>query len=250
MHEVNPIKNYHFKVYNNGIWTEKIASICIEKTYNIFINIRKIVSLLCLPNDLKELAVGFLITEGIIKDVDIIKKIEIKGINIIAFTDELKDEDLINLWMETRSSGCVGIQKSWEDLVEPIKSDIKINPEIFFSSQKKLYELGKIWKNTGGTHIAGIFSSQGKLLAFAEDIGRHNAIDKVIGKIYLKKIDPSSCFLITTGRQSVGMVGKVARAKIPMIISNTAPLSQGIDLARKLNIKLICFSREPIFNLY
>ncbi|MHA1751154.1 MAG: formate dehydrogenase accessory sulfurtransferase FdhD [Candidatus Helarchaeota archaeon] len=249
MAEMNPTKSYRFKIYDNGNWLKKESEICIEKTFNIFVNIRKIASLLCMPLDLKELAVGFLITEGIINDINIIKSIEIKGINIIVYSDKFNAK--IDYWMEIRSSGCIGVKKSWENLIKPFDIKINIDPEVIFKAQQILQESGKIWKKTGGTHIAGIFSlKNGKLLEYSEDVGRHNAIDKVVGKIYLKKIDPSSCFLVTTGRQSVGMVGKVARAGIPMIVSNTAPLSQGIDLARKLNMKLICFSREPIFNLY
>jgi FdhD protein len=248
MDELQAVKSYNFKSYNDGEWVEKIGKVSIEKTFNIFINIRKIASLLCSPLDLRELAAGFLISEGIIDSLDLIKKIEVKGTNIIASSDTFQPD--IEYWMEVRSSGCVGIQKSWENLIKPIQSNIEINPEIIFKSQKLLRDKNVIWRETGGTHAAGIFSASGKLLAFSEDIGRHNAIDKVIGKLYLKKIDPSSVFLATTGRQSVGMVAKVARAKIPIIVSNTAPLDQGIDLARKLKMKLICFSREPKLNLY
>lgn len=248
MDELQAVKSYNFKLYNDGEWVEKIGKVSIEKTINIFINIRKIASLLCSPLDLKELAAGFLISEGIIDSLDLIKKIEVKGTNIIVSSDIFQPD--IEYWMEVRSSGCVGVQKSWEDLIQPIETNIEINPEIIFKAQKLLRDKNVIWKETGGTHAAGIFSTLGKLLAFSEDIGRHNAIDKVIGKIYLENIDPSSVFLVTTGRQSVGMVAKVARAKIPIIVSNTAPLDQGIDLARKLKMKLICFSREPNLNLY
>lgn len=251
MDELKVVKSYNFKSYASGEWLEKIGRVSVEQTFNIFINIRKIASLLCSPIDLKELAAGFLISEGIMDSLELIKKIEVKGTNIIASSDTFQPD--IEYWMEVRSSGCIGVQKSWEDLIQPIQSNIEINPEIIFKAQKILRDKNIIWKETGGTHAAGIFSSLGKLLAFSEDIGRHNAIDKVIGKIYLEKIekiDPSSVFLVTTGRQSVGMVAKVARAKIPIIVSNTAPLDQGIDLARKLKMKLICFSREPKLNLY
>ncbi|MHA1249381.1 MAG: formate dehydrogenase accessory sulfurtransferase FdhD, partial [Candidatus Helarchaeota archaeon] len=96
-----------------------------------------------------------------------------------------------------------------------IKSDINIDQNlinIIFKSQKKLQDLAEIWRKTGGTHQAAVFKLSGDLVAFAEDCGRHNAMDKVIGKTYLQKINPNKCFLITTGRLSFGMVSKVIRA--------------------------------------
>ena len=241
---------YNLKEYNDGEWKEIIKNICIETKITLIINEKLIISLTCIPMQLEELAIGFLISEGLISDIKRIELIDVDDSNICISISNFKYNKKINEKIEIRTSGYIGLEQISIKPIEPLKANIKLDPKIIFVSQKLVNGKAEIWKETGGTHQAGIFNEKGKLLAYAEDCGRHNAIDKVIGKIYMENINPSQCFLVSTGRQSYNMVSKVGRAKIPMIISNTAPLSRGIDLARKIGIKLICFSREPKLCLY
>jgi len=109
--------------------------------------------------------------------------------------------------------------------------------------------MSKVFKTTGGTHSAAIFEN-GKLIAFAEDVGRHNAVDKVIGMAALGKTDFSKSVLVSSGRQPANMVLKAARVGIPIIASIAAPIYSGIEAARKTGVTLICFVRGQRINVY
>ncbi|MHA1783742.1 MAG: formate dehydrogenase accessory sulfurtransferase FdhD [Candidatus Helarchaeota archaeon] len=239
-----------FKVtkIKNGKASEEIVDVVTEYTLNIKLNNISVASLVCLPINIKELAIGYLISEGLlnnINDIEIIKEI-LPNIYI----NTRNPVDNIELYTELRSSGCIGIKQTWDQHVEKVESSLQIDTKTIFTAQKILDEKCGIWKVSGGTHSAAIFSREGELIAFYEDIGRHNAIDKIIGHVYINRIQPNNCFLVSTGRQSAGMLLKMIRAKIPIVISNTAPIAQGIELARKFNITLICFAREPKLSVY
>ncbi|NHI92024.1 MAG: formate dehydrogenase accessory sulfurtransferase FdhD [Candidatus Lokiarchaeota archaeon] len=228
---------------------EQIVKAVSEYTLNIKLNNIPVASLVCLPTDLKELAIGYLISEGLLKNLDEIDLIKEIYPNIFINTKkEIKD---IELYTELRSSGCVGIKQTWEQNVEKIEDfSLKIDINTIFHAQEVLNKKCNIWKTSGGTHSAATFSWKGDLIAFYEDVGRHNAIDKVIGYMYLNKINSQSCFLVSTGRQSAGMILKLIRARIPLVVSNTAPMVQGIELARNYGVTLICFARDPKLSVY
>jgi len=109
--------------------------------------------------------------------------------------------------------------------------------------------MSKIFRATGGTHSAAIFED-GKLVAFAEDVGRRNAVNKVIGIAALRKINFSRSVLVSSGRQAADMVLKAARVGIPIITSIAAPLYSGVEVAKKTGITLICFARGQRMNVY
>ena len=241
-------ENFYITRFKSGKSRKENANIISESTLNIKLNNIPVASLVCLSKNLKELSVGYLISEGIIKDINEIKQIKELLPNIFIQTKN-KVEDL-NLYTELRSSGCIGIKQTWNQNIKPIHSSIKIDVKTIFKAQELVDNKCVLWKISGGTHSAAAFKESGELIAFFEDVGRHNAVDKIIGCLYLKKINPNNCFLVTTGRQSAGMVLKAVRAKIPVIISNTAPIAQGVELARKFNVTLICFAREPKLSLY
>ena len=102
---------------------------------------------------------------------------------------------------------------------------------------------------TGGTHSAAIFHEE-KLVAFAEDIGRHNAVDKVIGAAAMKKVEFSKCVIVSSGRQPANMVLKAARVGIPIVASIAGPVNSGVDIAIKTGVTLICFVRGQRMNVY
>jgi FdhD protein len=107
-----------------------------------------------------------------------------------------------------------------------------------------------VHRETGGTHSAAICGPGGDVFAFAEDVGRHNAVDKVVGSGALRGVDLSGCVLISSGRQSGEMVLKAARGGIPVVASVAGPLESGIRLAEAAGITLICFVRGRHMNVY
>jgi FdhD protein len=121
---------------------------------------------------------------------------------------------------------------------------------MIFASMGMINDLAALWSRTGGAHCSAICDCYGGLVSYAEDIGRHTSIDKAVGKALLDGRDLSECFLISTGRMPAGMVAKAYRAGIPLIVSNTAPLTSGVEIARRLGMTLICFARPPRMSVY
>jgi len=157
------------------------------------------------------------------------------------------DKSELELWTEVRSSGCIGIKSSWEG-IEPITSKVKIKKEVLLNAIEQIKEKGKIWRRTGGTHSSLICTKEGDIVSFCEDVSRACSVDKAAGAALLSGIDLSNCALVTTGRLSGGMVAKVARAGIPIVVSKAAPLSTGIALSKMVGMTLVAFVRNP--NLY
>ena len=157
------------------------------------------------------------------------------------------DAGEFELWKEVRSSGCIGIKSSWEG-IEPISSDIRMEKEVLLNAIEQIKEQGKIWRRTGGTHSSLICTKDGDVISFCEDVSRACSVDKAAGAALLSGRDLSNCALITTGRLSGGMVAKVARAGIPIVVSKAAPLSTGVALSKMVGMTLVAFVRKP--NLY
>jgi FdhD protein len=108
----------------------------------------------------------------------------------------------------------------------------------------------KGFRETGGLHDSAIYAADGSIVAFAEDVGRHNTVDKVIGMAALKEADFNRCFMIITGRVPGDMIYKAAKAGIPIVASMAAVLSSGVTSAEKANITLVGFVRGKRMNIY
>jgi len=241
--------------------------VLVEIPIDIFINSEPLVNIICLPKDLKELAFGFLFSVGIINSVDDVKEIKISELENNIFielqnTVDFKIEDInMNPVSRVVDTTC-GISSPWRKLIknrldeakvkEKLWSEdpIKIKSDIIFSAIKKMQLATPLYKETGGCHGATIFDIEGNLLAVKEDIGRHNAIDKVIGEMLLQKHSFENVFLASTGRLTSDSVLKAIRAKIPIVASFSAAIESGIKLAFAYGITLIGFARGARMNIY
>jgi len=228
-------KNYTAIEHDGAKVHEKSYTVAVEGTIELFVNKTPIASILATPEMLKELAFGYLICEGLVKNADHITdfKIDEKRIHI-----GVGETEHIELWRELRSSGCVGVK--WEE-----NESISVTSSTRFSVERICKSLrfleSEIYRQTHGTHAACLMNAEGKCVAKAVDVGRHNAFDKVVGYAYLNGIDVSEHFIFSTGRQSAGMVLKAARAGIPLVATKTAPLNSGIDAAQRTGVCLVCF---------
>jgi len=239
--------------------------VLIESPIDIIVNSEPFVNIICLPNDLKELAVGFLYSIGILNHMEDIKEIELNELENKIFinlndTIDFNLEGLeINPVSRVVDTTC-GISSPWRNIikkslnegnVKPIlENDIKLNSEIIYMSIKKMQTETPLYRETGGCHGAAIFNFEGNLIACKEDIGRHNAIDKVIGEMLLKKENFKNKFLTSTGRLTGDCVLKAVRAKLPIIASLSAAVESGIRLAFAYGITLIGFVRGARMNIY
>ncbi len=225
-----------------------------ESRLNLYLNGEKAISMMCIPKDQDAHAIGFLMSENVISSMDDIQSIELSEdglrVDVIATIDE---NSLENLYTEkTLVSGCGGgVTGNVEGGVEiPFnQTAFKVTPHTISSEIKIFYKESELYNLTGCVHKAMIYLLDGTTIT-AEDIGRHNAIDKVVGKCKLKGLDTTESILFVSGRLSSEMVTKAVMHRIPIIISRTAPTNLGVQTAHKHGVTLIGFARGKKMNLY
>jgi FdhD protein len=226
-----------------------------EKPLHLFLNRTRYATIFCSPSNLKELAIGHVISEGIIKSVEEIERTSLKDeVCRIYLKDDVDIEKRLRLsqrFSRVILSSC-GSESPF--LPQPhlarIRSDLRVRAEIILDAIHNLDSTAETYRKTGGVHAAAIFKSDGTVVAFAEDIGRHNAVDKVIGITSLVKTDLDHCFLALSGRLTSDIVFKAARVRIPIIASLAAAIDSGIEVAKRANLTLIGFVRGRRMNIY
>jgi FdhD protein len=232
-----------------------------EAPLHIFVNETHYATILCLPNQLKELAVGYLLSEGIIKTISEIQEITMnkQGKCQIRLKPEINIEKRISLaqpFARIVLSSC-GSSDYWplSRLIDKLNlpklhANFRVKAEIVSEAVRGLTALAEVFRKTGGVHVAALYTSEGKLITYAEDIGRHNAIDKVIGTVALKDLSFSDCFLASSGRLTGDIVLKTARVGIPVLASLSAAVSSGVETARVTGLTLIGFVRGTCMNIF
>ncbi|NQT31178.1 MAG: formate dehydrogenase accessory sulfurtransferase FdhD [Deltaproteobacteria bacterium] len=202
-----------------------------EFPLTIILNNKEVATLPCSPSHLDYLAVGFLASEGLINSKDDIKKVTV---------------DLSKGKVRVKTKKDI---KPAPSQAEKVDSDIKISAPQVFALVEDFIQRSQLFKDTGGVHSAALADTK-NILVFSDDIGRYNAIDKVFGECLLNDIPTTGRLLITSGRVSSGIVLKVARRNIPLLVSKAAPTNLGVRLAQKLGLTLIGFARDKKMNLY
>ena len=226
-----------------------------ESPLTIILNNRELVTLLCSPANIKYLAIGFLFSEGLLRSKDEIKKIiaddqrsvvQVETEKYKEFTGELLSKPLIASSGSRKASFYIASDIRDKAKVE---SQITIAPYEVFTLVNEFQHRSRLFKATGGVHSAALCDTVG-ILVFSEDIGRHNAIDKVFGECILTDIPMDDRVIITSGRVSSDILLKVTKGKIPILISKSAPTNLGVRLADDLGITLIGFVRGERMNIY
>ncbi|MBP7769516.1 MAG: formate dehydrogenase accessory sulfurtransferase FdhD [Aliarcobacter sp.] len=225
-----------------------------ESRLNLFLNGEKAISMMCIPKDQDAHAIGFLMSENVISSIDDIEELTISEDGLRVDVKAKIDEDsLQNLYKEkTLVSGCGGgITGNIEGSLEiPFnQTAFKIKPETISNEIKIFYRESELYNLTGCVHKAMIYLLDGTTIT-AEDIGRHNAIDKVVGKCKLLGLDTTKSVLFVSGRLSSEMVTKAVMHRVPIIVSRTAPTYLGVQTAHKHGVTLIGFARGRKMNLY
>jgi FdhD protein len=211
----------------------------------------------CSPSQFKELAVGHLHAEEILFDVDEIETISVdqtKNLCLVQLKPAVNlDERLKNQRRGTRIVPLIKTSTSayqHDDKLSTVKSDLKIRAQVILEAIEKMNQKAKGFKETGGLHDSGIFKADGTMVAFSEDVGRHNTVDKVIGEALLNKENFGECFLFITGRVPGDMIYKAAKVGLPIVASVAAVLNSGVASAEKANICLVGFVRGKRMNVY
>jgi len=223
-----------------------------EAALTIFLNDTELVTMLCSPAEENYLAAGFLAAEGLIETAEDITSLivdETRGIARVA-TKSAGETDRI--WKRFISSGCgrgATFYSAADVTSPPVESSIRIDPFQIYRLMRAFQDKSEVFKSTGGVHAAAL-ASEAAIELFSEDIGRHNAVDKVFGRCLIEGIDTRDKLLLVTGRISSEILLKVARRGIPALISKSAPTDSGVKLAEKLGITLIGFVRGHRMNVY
>ncbi|NIV11518.1 MAG: formate dehydrogenase accessory sulfurtransferase FdhD [Aliifodinibius sp.] len=242
--QITPIHRFH---HGQADFTDD--GVIVEQSVSLTVNGKIWLSFMCSPVDLEALAVGFLYNEKIISSTE-----EIIDIYICEHRDN------IDIWLDRsveeptnwrRTSGCTGgFTAAVLDEVEPVPlNGVVITPNQILGLIRNLFEAQDIYKKSGGVHSSAL-SGKDKILFQIEDVGRHNTLDKIAGKIILENLNPQPKIILTTGRISSEMLQKSARMKTSILISRTSPTSMSVDLAQRLGITLIGYARGHRFNVY
>jgi FdhD protein len=226
-------------------WTEDI--VVREFSVTITVNNRELVSILCSPQKLDYLAAGFLLSQGLIKSKEDLISIRVDEKSACVLM-EIKPQVEISYKPVVASSGGKGMMLFDSPEVSK-ESGITIAPPQVLSLVEKFVKHSKVFTNTGGVHSAALCNIE-DIILFSEDIGRHNAIDKIFGEALLKDIPLKDYILLTSGRVSSEILVKAARRNIPVLISKSAPTDAGIRLADELGVTLIGFVRGNKMNVY
>ena len=226
-----------------------------ELPLTIILNESELVTLLCSPTDLKFLSVGYLFSEGLIDSKDEIKRVTIDERRGIARVETTADKTSASeiVFKRLITSGC-GRGTSFYNAADAqglaeVQSQAKISSLAVINLVKAFQHRSQIFKETGGVHSAALCDNY-NLLVFNEDIGRHNAIDKIFGQCLLENISTENHIIITSGRISSEIILKVAKRNIPILVSKSAPTDAGVRLAANLGITLVGFARGTRMNVY
>jgi FdhD protein len=236
-----------------------------EEPLEIRLNGRPLVYLMRLPGDDAVLAAGFCLSEGLIssrEDIELLHHCidgESPGETASDSTGNLVEikaklasgAERFDVARVVRT-GCGGADLDREVDVAGIKvdSDVRFSPEVIAGVPDLLLEGQEVFRTTGGTHGAGVFGADGLVAVIKEDVGRHNAVDKVLGYLLLSGESTADKGLILSGRLSYEMVLKGARAGIPLLCSISAPTALGVEVGRKTGVTLVGFLRGGSFNVY
>ncbi|MDI6776920.1 MAG: formate dehydrogenase accessory sulfurtransferase FdhD [Syntrophales bacterium] len=258
------IERFDIQVYDSRGFSRTTTEIIREIHLEIFLNNQRVVTIACTGNHVKELAVGFLRAEGIIRTLTDLKKIEVSDdqATVNVYTGEAYPSHF-DASKTIYSSGArlrrpegdtpdpgVGTGTSLHLAGEGVKrKGVPITPEKVLSLMESLLETSYLHNITHGTHCSALANGNG-ILVLREDIGRHNTIDMIGGYTLLEGIDCSDKIILTTGRVSSEIVNKVGKLGAPVIISHSAPTSQAIHLLKEAGITLIGYVRGGKMNIY
>ena len=239
-----------------GERVEEDDRVAVETVVTFFVNDIEVATLLCSPGHIDALAVGFLCGEGVLKKPEqlisstydrgrgIVRVQVKKSVDLSPFTGERKG---------TLTSGCGKGQtytfvRDMKEL-EPLPFGTTLDSREISTRMKDFIHRSETYQQTGGVHSAMLWNDGGPE-PFCEDLGRHNAVDKVLGRCLMEGIDVAGKVLLTSGRLSSEIAIKCARARVPIAISRNAPTSFSVQLAKAVDLTLVGFVRGDRMNVY
>jgi len=259
----DPIKEFPIWRWRQGQVTATQDVVVVEEPLQIRLEGEPFQVLMRLPGWEKELALGFLYTEGIVRDLAEVITIHFCG----TATDPTLPPNVVDIrltdaalarrgrrHLEVSYSSCgLCAKEAVSEIcqkVPPVASKLTIPPAALLTLMARLQEAQTIYRDTGGTHAVALASPDGRIFIHAEDVGRHNAMDKVIGRAVITRQDLTGLVALLSGRISFEMALKTIRAGIPILAAVSAPTSMALELAQTLNLTTVGFVRDQRLNIY
>lgn len=216
------------RIHSDGRTENLKVLLARECPVKLFLDGKFFTTLFASPLELKELAVGHLITEGVVSFMEI-ESVKMEGSEVHIQTRKGKKS------LSTEKTEEAENEETRRELF--VDSDSVFEPQAIFAGTE--YLESDTYRLTKGTHLAALIDREGKLAVQIVDVGRHNALDKAIGAAVLRGLDLSQHYILSTGRQPAYMVTKAARAGIPLIATKAMPFNSGVEAAKKANICLV-----------
>lgn len=229
-------------------WEEK--AVIEEGLVCIYVNGAELATFMCTPHHLEELALGFLRSEGFIQSPDDIRLLKISAAEHCVDI-WLHDTDFTPPTRRIITSGCGG-GVTFDDLSrrqESLDSTATVHPRQIRELMQKLHQASELYNEVRGVHTSALSDGR-QLLLVAQDVGRHNTIDRLWGQAMQKGIATKDRILLASGRISSEMLNKAAKMQIPIVVSRTSPTSLSVELGRAWNVTIVGYARGRNFRVY
>ncbi len=241
--------------YNKGNTVNQEAAVVTEKPLTVFLNHNEFATLICSPGGLKELTVGFLLSEGLIQEPAQIEDICLNEDDGFLWLNTYEPISQTDNFLRRHIASCCGKGRAGLYFIndarqlQPVVSEWCLPAKKIIGLMEELEEQAGFFRLTGGVHSAALADESGVIISY-EDIGRHNAVDKVLGYAFLNEITTDNKCLLLSGRVASEILIKAARGNIPIILSRAAPTELTLELAEELNLCVVGFARGERFSIY
>jgi FdhD protein len=225
------------------------GTVPVEEVIALHVNGQPLLRLMCTPTLLEELALGFLFNEGLIEgvgDVEEVKVLTLRDGN--RWLDVWLGREIEPPKLRAITSGCSG-GTTFESAGSPVESDLRVTPQQVTHLVAEMSRRAALYHRAGGLHVAALAEGE-RLLCVAEDVGRHNAVDKIAGRCLRQGLPMQDRILLSSGRISSEVVNKAARMQAPVLVSRTSPTSLAVQLAQAWRVTLIGYTRRRSLRVY
>ncbi len=238
---------YH--IYDRGQWTAAAGPIVAESRVSIFVNGTELLTVMATPDQQDYLAVGFLFAEGLISGQEELLSVDLAP-NQTCVDVWLRDKELNLPQRPILTSGCGrGMTFDGSNHLPPLTSILCVTHSQLVHLMHELQDRAHLYHQARGIHAAGLATPSGVVMV-AEDVGRHNTLDKLAGRCLLEGIDSADHILLTTGRISSEMMFKARRMNVPLVASRTSPTDLSVQRAEEWNITLVGYLRPERMQVY
>lgn len=255
MTEASIYVNREIVIYKNDHNQIAEDPVVLEKPLTLFLNHVELATMICSPGGYLELGIGFLISEGLVQKRSDITSVSCRDEEGLLWIETSTPTPQTNNFLRRHLASCCGKGRAGLYFINDfrqlraVQSDNKFSAEQLLSFMNELEKKSDVFRLTGGVHSAALADHTGLLFAF-EDIGRHNAVDKVLGKAFWNEINTADKCLLLSGRIASEILIKAARSNISLILSRSAPTELTIELAEELEITVVGFARGDRLSIY